>query len=115
MIQDIPLYSKACHHIAQAFSIGKLSEYHGKELVPARKIPNVTVPTVSFDAFVKLIPRDEIRHLRIHISTDKHTGRVKKVKLSLLYRVQIVLMRFSQITALLRDEFGWISFLTGQQ
>lgn len=79
MIQNVSLYSETGHYIAQTLPIGKLSKYHGKELISTRKIPNVTVPVVSFDAFVKLISRNEVRHLRKHISTDKHTGRVKKV------------------------------------
>jgi hypothetical protein len=41
--------------ISQALAIGKLSETHAEELIPAGKVPNPVITLIAFDAFTELI------------------------------------------------------------
>jgi hypothetical protein len=64
--------SEAGFDIAQAFSTGKLSEYHTKELVKTRKVSYMPVATVTMNAGIELTFGQEIKQLSEDGSTRVH-------------------------------------------
>lgn len=41
--------------ISQALAVGKLSEAHAEELIPAGKVPNPVITLIAVDAFAELM------------------------------------------------------------
>ena len=51
------------HQIPQAFAVGKLTEHHAQQLVPACEMLDILIATVFLDDRVKHTPRKKIRQL----------------------------------------------------
>jgi hypothetical protein len=58
--------------IAQAATISELSEQQAKELIPTRKVLDVTIALVAIDANLKLVSREEIQKLGENTSAKVH-------------------------------------------
>ena len=58
------LRRQAHFDVAQAFAKGQLCKDHGKELVPARQLPNAAIAVVALNAPAELVVRKESNDLR---------------------------------------------------
>jgi hypothetical protein len=58
--------------IAQAATIGQLSEEQTKELIPTREVFDVTIALVTIDANLKLVSGKEIQKLRENTAAKIH-------------------------------------------
>jgi len=66
------LGAKTSFDIAQAAAISELSEQQAKELIPTRKVLDVTIALVAIDAKLKLVGREEIQKLRENTAAKIH-------------------------------------------
>jgi translation elongation factor EF-4 len=66
------LGAKTSFDIPQAAAISELSEQQAKELIPTRKVFDVTIALVAIDADLKLVGRKEIQKLRQNTAAKIH-------------------------------------------
>src|SRR6266446_1074332 len=69
VIKLVALSSKTDFDIAQALPISKLSESHGKKLIPTRERTNTLVAPITGYAAIEFVVRKKLDQLRKHSAT----------------------------------------------